>query len=181
MKMSILSKKTLLSGLITIIIPFGLNYNIMAEDVKTSNIENIVSNDLENMAHIRRLIRSDLIKASKIEYESEGEEDYWQTPKETEDSKKGDCEDMAFYLNRLLKEDGIKNRVVFGYADLTKKEDKRIMHAWVEYKLNEMIYILDPVNKIMIKRNNLDKSYYLEIIKDYLIEKLKDYNVRSEN
>ncbi|MDP7494070.1 MAG: transglutaminase-like cysteine peptidase [Candidatus Undinarchaeales archaeon] len=66
-----------------------------------------------------------------------GKKDYWQYPRETLASGKGDCEDMALLLASLLIEAGIKGvRVVVGNYEHEP-------HAWVEVKGRRATFILD--------------------------------------
>lgn len=100
--------------------------------------------------------------------------DYWQTPRETEKWKTGDCEDKAFYLNKMLKEKGIESRVVFG---LQHEWILRPWHVWVEYKLDGETFILDPINQnINVRINKKDKmpQRYLELGVDIKDEKAEE-------
>lgn len=45
-----------------------------------------------------------------------GQEEYWQSPEEFLDHKKGDCEDFALFAHALLSENGYKSFVINLYA-----------------------------------------------------------------
>lgn len=148
-----------------------------AEERKTKNIENLMSNDIENIAKIKRTVKKTFERVQEIEYTSDGIgtwNDYWQTPKETEKRKKGDCEDMAFYLSDLLKKEGIKNRVVLGFIDTKETYEA---HAWVEYSLNGLTYVLDPTSTEIVRRKDLKNSYE-EISNIYSEKKNREYEQR---
>ncbi|MDP6627693.1 MAG: transglutaminase-like cysteine peptidase [Methanopyri archaeon] len=91
-------------------------------------------------------LRADLERAmlyvnNRITYVSDldnfGKRDYWQYPRETLASGKGDCEDMALLLASLLMEAGIKGvRVVVGNYEHEP-------HAWVEVRGRGATFILD--------------------------------------
>jgi len=135
-------------------------------------------------------------RASKIQYQAEPKGiDYWKSPSETMRDKKGDCEDMAFYLEYLLKRQGIPCRTVMGRTNLFKVEKDNlgriIIHAWVEYKINETPYVLDPTsgkihNKFTIPFNYLSISTLKETTKnkkekesyERIEKKLKEYYKR---
>ena len=99
--------------------------------------------------------------------------------KKTKKRKKGDCEDLSFYLSDLLDESGINNKVVFGHGNIEDIENERLLHAWVEYKLNEVTYILDPQINRMFKRKDLDKKYYVEMKDKDIERKIKRYRKRA--
>jgi hypothetical protein len=68
-------------------------------------------------------------EACKIEYAKDSPFlDSWQTPNITRNRKKGDCEDISFYLYDLLKKANIKSRVVIGYMNGNYQNG----HTWVE-------------------------------------------------
>jgi hypothetical protein len=54
--------------------------------------------------------------------------DYWQTPRETRERRKGDCEDFAFLLEDEARLRGVKATVQFGKAHVSNKT----FHAWNE-------------------------------------------------
>lgn len=94
----------------------------------------------------RTALRTDLERAMdyvnrRITYVSDldnfGKRDYWQYPRETLASGKGDCEDMALLLASLLMEAEIKGvRVVVGNYEHEP-------HAWVEVRGGGATFILD--------------------------------------
>ena len=100
----------------------------------------------------------------------EDEKDYWQTPKETKERGRGDCEDCAFYLYDLLDKKSVKSRVVFG--DYYNGE-KWYGHMWVEYKHEGVILILDPrAGRICIKDKAKD---YIEFKDKEPKDKVRDF------
>ena len=91
-------------------------------------------------------------KARKIKYKAEDiGKDYWQTPKETEEKGKGDCEDIAIYLYDLLKKEGIESEVVTG---LMMEAAYFTMHVWNEYEHNKEKIILDATVGNIFKRKS---------------------------
>ena len=100
-------------------------------------------------------VQNCFIKACAIEYVSDDKDnDYWQCPAETAERKKGDCEDMAFYLFDLLQKKGYSSRVVMGFEN----DDHECGHALVEYTYAQEIFILDPAYKKLFKRSELDNQ-----------------------
>ena len=133
-----------------------------------------------------------LKKVSKIDYCYEDlEEDYWQTPEETEKLKKGDCDDQVFYSKKLLNDYDIKSKVVIGHYDTenikkrrwivgkgneVKIEESIMFHMWIDYGK----YILDPVTLAIYIKENMPDNYYVEVKHPYFEEKLKAYSKRTE-
>ena len=93
-------------------------------------------------------------EAKKITYKAD-EDDHWQTPAETRILGHGDCEDQAFYLQRLLLDQGIKSIVMFGATEKNNEE----LHVWNEVIINKREYILDVTNNIFEKRTILSDKY----------------------
>lgn len=102
-------------------------------------------------------------KVCEIEYVPDEENnDYWQSPLETLNRNKGDCEDLSFYLFYLLKKNGYRSRVVAGYMDNNFNNG----HMWVEYNGNNETCILDPAVKKMFNKsvffNQVPRRDYIE-------------------
>jgi len=114
-------------------------------------------------------------KACSIEYKAEEvPNDYWQTPKETKKLKTGDCEDKAFYLQDLLKKEGIKTREVFGMRTLSDRQ----MHSWLEYELKGKTYIVDPTFGFIGKKDTKPMTVYVEIKHKFFDMEKKKYQAR---
>ena len=78
----------------------------------------------------------------------EGDNDFWQTPKETRIVNQGDCEDITFLLEEELIKKGLEPKVCFGRI---KKYDT-YQHMWIEIDKNGTNYVLDPaINHFEIK------------------------------
>lgn len=84
--------------------------------------------------------------------------DYWQLPEETERRGKGDCEDKAIWLYTKLLSEGFHNiRLIIG----KRREDSRMLHAWVAWYQKEKVYILDPTFQSQIwEIQQYPKGYY---------------------
>jgi len=119
-----------------------------------------------------------LNRAYRIGYVDDGiGVDYWQTPEETKERRKGDCEDKAFYLQDLLREKSIESEVIFGFADDRKRET---IHVWVEGKREDITYVLDPCRRLMMDREKLNEHSYIPVHNnDYLKSQLKEFQERS--
>jgi hypothetical protein len=99
-------------------------------------------------------------KACKIRYQAELFADNWKSPQETAKSGMGDCEDQAFYLWHMFKEEGLKSRVVFGFLDMRKSQGD--LHAWVEIPMGTDAIILDPSSGIMVPKSMMF-IHYVEV------------------
>jgi predicted transglutaminase-like cysteine proteinase len=101
-----------------------------------------------------------LNQVNQIEYTAEPQgEDYWQTPHDTMTLKTGDCEDVAFLLEYLLKKDGIESEVKVGMLAPFAPQ----MHAWVEVDYKGTKYILDATSGSMVMRDKLSSFEYIPI------------------
>lgn len=99
-------------------------------------------------------------KARQIRYFPEKkDEDYWQTPEETERLKTGDCEDFAIYLNHLWKKEGLQGKLVLGIP--RRRSDKR--HAWNEINWKNETYLADAASGVFIRKKDKSTNYYIEI------------------
>jgi len=122
-------------------------------------------------------VDSQLNTASGLRYAADEGGDYWQSPEETLRRGRGDCEDLALYLHRLLKDRGIDSIVVFGVQDVT---DARTGHAWVECRMYDKLYVLDPTCRLMARREALPcHKYYPLLRQPELTEKLREYLRRT--
>lgn len=79
---------------------------------------------------------------AKITYTPEQQDrDYWQLPVETETLGTGDCEDMAIWLYAKMKQNGLEPvRLCIG----KHTTDAALMHAWLIWRHNNSLYVLDP-------------------------------------
>ena len=112
-------------------------------------------------------------KLSEITYKQEfQDEDYWQTPKETERLKTGDCEDLSIYVSELLSQRGIINKKVLG----RKNNFRETYHSWVEFKQGKKWYILETTTgEIFNERHPFE---YIESEKDLTKDQREDYEKR---
>lgn len=85
--------------------------------------------------------------------------DYYQTPEETRQRKKGDCEDLSIELYDRLKRKGHNVRIVMGKIQ-NQSDQPQIYHVWVELKnkQNEKV-ILDPGFKIKGTAQEIQTKY----------------------
>ena len=87
-------------------------------------------------------------ESREIRYESRAGADIWQTPKETEERRAGNCVDKAVYLNEMLQKSGYDSRLAFG---IVRRPDGDAGHAWVV--LGEKT-ILDPTDGWVTRTDN---------------------------
>jgi len=134
-------------------------------------------------------------RACQIVYKKEEDgEDYWQSPDETRKLGTGDCEDIALLLRDDLKNGGIESRVVWGvltfdsnlfalFAKEKKPGEKTGLtgHGWIEYLLNNDIYVLDPVHGTIKRRKDILDLSYFEIVDESTEVKWTEYNKRLES
>lgn len=66
--------------------------------------------------------------------------DYWQSPLETEEQRRGDCEDFAIYKMQLLIANGIPEKDL---SIVVGNNFSGIAHAVLRVKLNNGVYYLD--------------------------------------
>lgn len=127
-------------------------------------------------------IKNSFIKAQKIKYAWDYKKygkDYWQTPKKTKKEQEGDCEDKAIFLWDLLRKQGIKSQVIFGWV--YKSDIKNGSgHAWVEYEKENSTYILDPTLFIIRRRRNLGFSNFIPSFHLNFIDQYNEFKKRSK-
>ena len=120
-------------------------------------------------------VEQDFARASAVKYTPDNG-DYWQAPWETVLRGKGDCEDAAFYLWWMLRRDGQKAEVVFGFATPTSS----FLHAWVEIPGVMGSRILDPTVGVSCPRSLLPVESYREAVGlRYISRKCKEYAQRT--
>jgi transglutaminase-like putative cysteine protease len=105
-------------------------------------------------------VDSHMNTVADIEYVADAGGDYWQSPEQTAVRRAGDCEDMAFYLQRLLRADGIPSTVVFGVRNVATA---RTGHAWVECVMYDELYVLDPTCRLTARRSKLPRYMYYRV------------------
>jgi hypothetical protein len=121
-------------------------------------------------------------KASNIKYKEDGDQDYWQTPKETEKLGTGDCEDKTIYLMELLKKEGYKSEFTYGfYHESDPNFYGNICHAWTEMDYGGERYILDPTAGAIYLRKLRGPSEYFRIKEDSLDKKYEECQKRAGN
>ena len=122
-------------------------------------------------------VDSELRTVGEVRYALDEAGDYWQSPEETRRRGAGDCEDLALYLHRLLKDRGIASIVVFGVQDVTEATTG---HAWVECEMYGQMYVLDPTCRLLCRRDELPcHKYYRLLRQEELTRKLADYLART--
>lgn len=86
--------------------------------------------------------------AFDIEYRSEPPKtDYWQTPVETRQSKKGDCEDSVFLFFSRLSELDIDGDVVWGWVT-DRRNSMAFAHVWYQlFDKRGKAYIVEGFSK----------------------------------
>jgi transglutaminase-like putative cysteine protease len=116
-------------------------------------------------------------RAARIDYHDEGEEDYWQSPAETLDLGRGDCEDKALLLRNMLARRGIEARVSFGVEDTTTSPN---LHAWVECEIEGELYVLDPTGGYIARREDLPPTRHMPVLNmPSVLRKLREYRRRT--
>lgn len=71
-----------------------------------------------------------------------GKRDYWQPPDMFEQTKKGDCDDFAFWTWRQLLSLGYDARIVFGQTGRYGTG-----HAWVSFRRDGKWYLVEPMRR----------------------------------
>ena len=77
-----------------------------------------------------------------------GKEDYWQSPQELLQNKKGDCEDFASFAHGMLKLNGISSYVMNIYG-------KRYAHTVCVFKMDGKYHVIDGHDLKSYKSENL--------------------------
>ena len=104
-------------------------------------------------------------------------EDYWQSPRETQQYGYGDCEDKAIYLHQLLSTAGLECDVVFGVTDW---DDAERLHAWVEIIVSGEYYVLDPTQGFLGRRSSIAPGCHVPIIgMPRVVHKMREYTARN--
>jgi len=114
---------------------------------------------------------------SQISYVQEDGVDFWQNPKITATKKSGDCEDQAIYFQYLLYQRGVMSEVVFGkmnQSDLT-------YHAWVECKIYNITFLIDPTNYVFSDKRFLQPNMYVRTDFNFHIFKKVDEYQKENN
>jgi hypothetical protein len=127
-------------------------------------------------------------KAKEIKFVAEKDgKDYWQTPKETQELGTGDCEDIARYLEDLLKRSGkaCACKITTGHYDAINRflaPDSG--HVWLECPFEGNLYVLDATTDVLAKKSKLkSKGNYLppdsSILQTRLKDKTREYEERK--
>jgi len=118
-----------------------------------------------------------LVEAAKIRYVLDPRgRDYWQSPEETRNKGRGDCEDIAIYFQHLMKKRGFDGEVVFGL----KNSAARTGHAWYECDLLGERYVIEPASDLLHRRSRLPASLYVAANDvDGVREKVRAYHKRT--
>jgi hypothetical protein len=99
-----------------------------------------------------------------IPYKAElGDEDYWQTPKETLALKTGDCEDKAILLQHLFMLEGIKSKIIIGKST----DEADTYHAWNEVEINGKIYIADSTMNYFEEKKIDRHMFFMKVKKEH--------------
>jgi hypothetical protein len=88
--------------------------------------------------------------------------DLWQTPRETDSLKTGDCEDKAIRLFYESKKKGLDLKLCWGKLN----SSHRMGHLWNEYEIGDSTYIIETASRKggkIIKKDTIDtkKSYIM--------------------
>lgn len=84
-----------------------------------------------------------------------GQEEYWQSPEETLNNKKGDCEDLALFAQSMLKANGISSFLLNVYGN-------GFAHTICVFKENGKFNIIDGTTVKRIEAENLNEvSQYI--------------------
>ncbi len=118
-----------------------------------------------------------LVAASQIKYVPDKPgHDVWQSPRETVERQEGDCEDLAIYLQYLLKQQDVESEVVLGLKNSTLKHG----HAWCELEIDGEIIIVEPGVGGIYRRKTLPRCLYIPAVNiDVVTEKVKAYHERT--
>lgn len=98
--------------------------------------------------------------AARIPYR-EDPADHWQSPLETVVLCSGDCEDKALYLQHLLQGAGLDAELAFGVADWDASDR---LHAWVETEICGEVYVLDPTQGFLARRDNIAPGGHVPVL-----------------
>lgn len=102
--------------------------------------------------------------------------DFWQSPEQTQQLGRGDCEDLCIYLQHLLDRQGVHAEVVFGLKDRYRKNG----HAWCEMQWDGVNYVVEPRSGVFFRRDALPKSLYLRADEiDVVAKKVAAYHERT--
>lgn len=118
-----------------------------------------------------------LIDAGNIQYVADAKgTDAWQTPQQTADSGKGDCEDICIYLQDILRRRGIEVDVVFGLKTRYHKHG----HCWCEFQQDGETYVIEPRTNAFYRRSRLPDFLYIRVDDvDVVEDKVRAYHDRT--
>lgn len=163
-------KKILLTGLF-LAMPLSLkNINYFNKKLFNENHKEIYKKEIKDS--FPRLKDIEYIKV--LEYYGWY---YWQTPKETDGLKKGNCLAKTIFEWDYLNKRGIKTRIAVGKLN----RNDTIFHSWLEYIAGGEKFIIEcSLEGHIYKRANLpeDKYAYFKL-SDAFLEKIKDFEERS--
>ena len=81
-----------------------------------------------------------------------GKDDKWQTPEELLSSRKGDCEDFAFFAAEILKANGISSLLINIYGS-------NFAHTVCVFKENGKYHVIDGKEVIRYNAQSLDELF----------------------
>jgi len=103
------------------------------------------------------------------EYESDTKQfdcdEYWQTPEQMIENKKGDCEDFAILTQAILKELGIESKLIGLYW---QEEDYTKTYKWVAH----MILMIQEVDN---KYSFMSNQFYFATLEESIEKSIERY------
>jgi hypothetical protein len=159
-------------------------YFSTASSVQNPSCENILREyeERDKKEYYERTIKSFFNKIENITYKKDidvhGKREYWQTLKETDSLKTGDCGDKAIYTFYNLNERGIE--VILNFGKLNKESE--VYHLWNEYSIGSENYILETsVKPKIINKDSIDlnKKYKEFLPNDYFKNLINEFEKRS--
>ncbi len=103
----------------------------------------ITTNPLEpNWMEVRDWVSGNIVY--KSDSSNHGSSEYWQLPRETLDSRTGDCEDYAILTASLLRAAGWKSDEVYVLVGTANEDGQTVGHAFIKIKILGVWYWCEP-------------------------------------
>ncbi|MCB9800267.1 MAG: transglutaminase-like cysteine peptidase [Candidatus Omnitrophica bacterium] len=81
-----------------------------------------------------------------------GQEEYWQSPDQMLETKRGDCEDFAMFAAEMLKKNGFSSFLINVYGD-------RYAHTVAVFKENGVYHVIDGTDVKRYNAQSLDELF----------------------